>query len=181
MLTKTTSLPALENALFKFNFKKNKFIYEIARLEYKIWLALSKLETVTALIKEEEENIESLRNAIAAAGNGKVAEKLISWQTKAEFKLFKLNLRKNKINITKLIQNQSKLGQTREALIVIQKDITDVEKQILIAKVPVVVNTVANNESGRILFETWNKFLQQKDPVMTTIDQYVRGYLKIAS
>jgi len=61
-------LTAIENALMKLTFKQKNFIYTIARLEYRIWKALTKLEIVNKLIIEERENITSLNAAIAAAG-----------------------------------------------------------------------------------------------------------------
>ena len=131
MIANITSLPALETALFRLQFKKKKFIYDIARLEYRIWAALTKLETVNKLIAEEEENIASLTAAIAAAGKGKVKEKLKTWLVKVEYKLFKLQIRKNKAGADKIIINQSKLKQTKEALISLENTIGQIESQVI--------------------------------------------------
>ena len=120
--------PLLETIIFKLTFRQKKYIYEIARLEYKIWLALSKLAIVDNLIEEERNTINSIKAAIKAAGEGRIAEKLSSWLVKAEYKLFKLQLRKNKIDIARLLVNQSKLGQIRAALIIVEQQIEKITR-----------------------------------------------------
>ena len=129
-----TSLPLLETALFKLNFKKKKFIYEIARLEYRTWLALTKLSHVEELIKQEGEYLASLQAALKVVGEGKLAAQLNVYIIKTEYKLFKLQIRKNKIDIAKLLCNQSKLGQLKQALLVLETDIEDVEEKISLLK-----------------------------------------------
>jgi len=129
MLNQLPSLAAIETVLMKLNMKQKQLIYQIARLEYRIYKSLLKLNDVNELIMEEEQNIKSLNDAIQAAGKGKVAEKLMVWKVKAEYKLFKLNLRKNKIDITKLIINQSKLEQAKQALITLEADIAKIKIQ----------------------------------------------------
>jgi len=124
-----TSIPAIETVLIRLSIKLKQLIYQIARLDYRIFKRLSMLEKVDNLIAEEVQNIKSLDAAIKAAGKGKVAEKLIAWKVKAEYKLFKLNIRKNKIDLVKIIINQSKLQQHQEALISIENDIKTWEGQ----------------------------------------------------
>ena len=114
------SAHSLETIIFKLTFKQKKFVYDIARLEYKIWQAITKLEIVNTLIEEEEKTMASLTAAINAAGEGPVSQKISLWKLKSEIKLFKLQLRKNKIDITRLIANQSKLEQTKQVNIVKQ-------------------------------------------------------------
>ena len=115
--------------LIKLIHKQKLFLYQIARLDYKIWVALLKLESVNKLISTSEANIYSLNNSLAVAGNGEVYNKLKVWKTKEEYNLFKLQLRKNKIDVCKLVINQSKLRQTKEALLIIDKLIADLQKQ----------------------------------------------------
>ncbi len=177
MLHKTTS-SSIENVLMKLTFKKKNFIYTIARLEYRIWNALTMLETVNNLIAEEEENITSINAALAASGKGKVTDKLTVWKIKAEYKLFKLHLRKNKIDVVKILINQSKLEQAKQALIVLEKDIADVEKQKL--KVPVNVEVIKSALAFEKLTVHDNIGFQNKI-LLESIDKYVRNYLKMAS
>jgi len=172
---------SIENVLMKLTFKQKNFIYTIARLEYRIWNALTKLEIVNNLIAEEEENIISINAALAASGKGKVTDKLMAWKIKAEYKLFKLNLRKTKIDVVKIVINQSKLEQTKQALIALEKDIKGLEKQQLKLKVPINVEVVKgvfsieNFKTGEYKIKNPNKI------ILESIDKYVRDYLKMAS
>jgi len=118
-----------EILLQRFLCKQKLFLYQIARLDYKIWVALLKLESVNKLISTSEANIYSLNNSLAVAGKGEVYNKLSVWKTKEEYKLFKLQFKKNKIDVCKLIINQSKLRQTKEALLIIDILIADLQKQ----------------------------------------------------
>ncbi len=169
----------IENALMKLTFKQKNFIYTIARLEYRIWKALTKLEIVNTLIAEEQDNINSLNAAIPAAGKGKVADKLMIWKTKAEYKLFKLNLRKNKIDVTKIIINQSKLEQTRQALIALEKDIANIEVQK-----PRFAETIKENKPElryTSVFNSWERLSDEENPVHQSIKAYLKEYFKMAS
>ncbi len=173
-------LSPIENTLMKLTFKQKDFIYTIARLEYRIWKALTKLEIVNTSITEAEGNIASLNAAIAAAGKGKVADKLMAWKTKAEYKLFKLNLRKNKIDVVKLVINQSKLEETKQALITLEADIEKIEmrkESIITVKEK---KTVLNKE---IIFESWNSNRQTKEenPLNQSIKAFLKANLKMAS
>jgi len=119
-----TSIAAIETVLMRLSIRQKQFIYQIARLDYGIFKKLAMLEIVNSLIIEEEQNIKSLNAAIIAAGKGKISEKLTVWKVKAEYKLFKLNLRKSKIDPIKLILNQSKLEQLKKALTCLEIDIS---------------------------------------------------------
>ena len=175
-----TQLNIIENALIKFTFRQKNFIYTIARLEYRIWKGLTKLEIVNTLIAEEQDNIASLNAAISAAGKGKVSDKLMIWKTKAEYKLFKLNLRKNKIDVTKIIINQSKLEQTKQALIALEKDIAKIELQK-----PHFVAIVKDNKpalpSYPVVFNSWERLSDEENPVHQSIKAYLKKYFKMAS
>lgn len=172
-------LPSIENALMKLTFKQKDFIYTIARLEYRIWKALTKLEIVNSLIHEEQDNIASLNAAIAAAGKGKVADKLLAWKTKAEYKLFKLNLRKNKIDVTKIIINQSKLEQSKQALIVLEKDIVKIEVQKPHFVEIIKGTKLALASSG--IFNSWERLNDEVNPVHLSIKAYLKEHFKMAS
>ena len=91
----------MDFVLEKLIHKQKLFTYQIAKLEYKIYVGLIKLEQVNLLINNTETNIISLNAAILAAGEGEVANKLIVWKTKEEYRLFKYHLRKNKIDVIK--------------------------------------------------------------------------------
>ncbi len=181
MLNQLPSLAAAETVLMKLNMKQKQFIYRIAMLEYRIYKSLVKLNEVTLLIMEEEQNIISLNDAIQAAGKGKVADKLTVWKTKAEYKLFKLNLRKNKIDITKLIINQSKLEQTKQALISLEADLN----KIIIQKqnFSTVLNENKTAKSKDINFESWEKLRQMNEvnPINQSIKTYLKENFKMAS
>ncbi len=172
-------LSAIENALIKLTFKQKNFIYTIATLEYRIWKALTKLEIVNTLIADEQGNISSLNAAIAAAGKGKVADKLIIWKTKAEYKLFKLNLRKNKIDVPKIIINQSKLEQTKHALIGLEKDITKIELQKPLFPEIIIDNKPALPYPG--VFNSWKRLNDEENPVHQSIKAYLKEHFKMAS
>ncbi len=171
---------AIENALMKLTLKQKNFIYRIARLEYRIYKSLIKLNEVNVLIDEEEKNIISWNAAIKAVGEGKVAEKLITWKIKAEYKLFKLKLRKNKIDIIKLILNQSKLEQLKQALIAIETDIEKIKMQKQGFAV-IEINKIEPHKDS--IFESWERFRQIKDenPVNQSIKAFLKEHLKMAS
>jgi len=172
-------IPLIENAIMKLTFKQKNFIYTVARLEYRIWKALTKLEIVNSLINEEQDNIASLIAAIAAAGKGKVADKLLVWKSKAEYKLFKLNLRKNKIDITKIIINQSKLEQTKQALIVLEKDIAKIELQKPHFEEIIKDNKPTLTSTG--IFNSWESLNDEVNPVHLSIKAYLKEHFKMAS
>ena len=121
----------IDFALEKLIHKQKLFTYQIAKLEYKIYVGLIKLEKVNLLINTTETNIISLNAAILAAGEGEVAKKLLAWKTKEEYRLFKYNLRKNKIDVTKLVINQSKLKQCKKALEVVEKTILTLSNHVI--------------------------------------------------
>ncbi len=170
---------SIENTLMKLTFKQKNFIYTIARLEYRIWNALTKLEIVNKLIKEEQSNIISLNAAITAAGKGKVADKLIVWKTKAEYKLFKLNLRKNKIDVVKIIINQSKLAQTKQGLKAIEADILEFKKQQF--KSNSIIETTITDNASNTLFNDWQKHQHQNASIKASLSKYFNEALKMAS
>jgi len=172
-------LTAIENALMKLTFKKKNFIYTIARLEYRIWKALTKFEIVNDLIVEELDNITSLNAAIAAAGKGKVADNLIAWKIKAEYKLFKLNLRKNKIDVVKLVINQSKLEQIKQALIALEANIEKIEIQK-----PNFVEIIQSSKPAlpySKVFNSWERLNVEENPVHHSIKAYLKERFKMAS
>ncbi len=171
---------AIENTLMKLTFKQKNFIYTIARLEYRIWKALTKLEIVNTLIEEEQDNINSLNAAIKAAGNGKVADKLMIWKTKAEYRLFKLNLRKNKIDVIKIIINESKLEQTKRALIALEKDIANIEVQKPRFAEVVKIDKPAL-PSYPVVFKSWERLSDEENPVHQSIKAYLKEYFEMAS
>jgi len=180
MLQKNTSA-SIETVLMKLTFKQKNFIYTIARLEYRIWNALTKLEIVNNLIAEEQDNITSINAALTASRKGKVTDKLMAWKIKAEYKLFKLNLRKTKIDVVKIVINQSKLEQTKQSLIALEKDIAEVEKKQLKLNVPINVEIIKNVFSIENLKASDYKVVNQNKLILESIDKYVRDYLKMAS
>ena len=163
---------ATETILMKLTIKQKQLIYQIARLDYRIFKSLAMLETVNVLVNEEEQNIKSLDAAIIAAGEGKVSEKFTIWKVKAEYKLFKLRLRRNKIDPTKIIINQSKLVQHQQALVALEKDIANIktQKQVL---TPVIEEKEVNNDS---MLTFWLKSQQLQE--QNLINQSIRGFLK---
>jgi len=181
MLNQLPSLAAIETVLMKLNMKQKQLIYQIARLEYRIYKSLLKLNDVNELIMEEEQNIKSLNDAIQAAGKGKVAEKLMVWKVKAEYKLFKLNLRKNKIDITKLIINQSKLEQAKQALITLEADLAEiiVQKQNFSKKIKEIKTVISKG----INYEYWERLKQrnEENPINQSIKTYLKENFKMAS
>ncbi len=180
MLYKLTSIPVIETVVMRLVMKQKQLIYQIARLDYRIFKSLAMLEKVDALIAEEEQNIKSLDVAIKATGEGKVAGKLIAWKVKTEYKLFKLNIRKNKIDPIKIIINQSKLQQHRQALESVEKDILDLEAQI--QRLSPQVNE-DKKEVGENMFAFWEKArqLKEQDPVHQPIKAYLNRVFQIAS
>jgi len=181
MNTQLTSIAAIETVLNRLTIKQKQFIYQIARLEYRIYKSLLKWNEVNSLISEEEQNLKSLNAAIQAAGKGKVAEKLLTWKTKAEYKLFNLNLRKNKIDITKVVINQSKLEQTKLALITLGKDIAEIEKQKEHFSDKIIENKISIPNNS--IFESWEKFRQtnEENPINKSINAFLKENLLMAS
>jgi len=182
MLNKLPTISAIETVLMKLTIKQKQFIYQIARLEYSIYKRLSKWKEIEILISTEEKNIKSLNSAINAAGEGSVAEKLLVWKAKAEHKLFKLNLRKNKIDIPKLILNQSKLEQLKQALISIEADI----KQIISQKetlYPVIKIGSVSETNNKDLFASWKmqKDIEKENLLTKSIAAFLKENLKMAS
>ncbi len=175
-----TSIPAIETVLMRLTIKQKQLIYQIARLDYRIFKSLAMLEKVDALIAKEGQNIKSLNAAIKAAGEGRVAGKLILWKVKAEYKLFKLNIRKNKIDPVKIIINQSKLQQHRRALESVEKDIIAFETQI--QKLSPQVNE-NKKETGENIFSFREKARQLKEhePVNQSIKAYMNRVYRTAS
>jgi len=180
MLNQLTSISVIETILMGLTIKQKQLIYQIARLDYRIFKGLAMLEKVNALIADEEQNIKSLEAAIKAAGEGKVAEKLIVWKVKADYKLFKLNIRKNKIDPIKIIINQSKLQQHHHALESVEKDIIALEAQI--QKLSPQVNE-DKIETGLNMFTFWEKArqLKEQEPVNQSIKAYLNQVYQIAS
>ncbi len=180
MINSLTSIAAIETVLMRLTIKQKQFIYQIARLEYRIYKNLLKWNEVNAIIAEEEQNIKSLNAAIRAAGKGKVAEKLVIWKTKAENKLFKLNLRKNKIDIAKVVINQSKLEQIKHALIALEKDISEIEEQKQRFSVEITENK--NEMPNNSIFESWEKIRQtnEENPVNKSIKAFLKESLLMA-
>lgn len=176
-----TSIAAIETVLMRLTIKQKQFVYYIARLEFRIYKSLLKWEEVNGLIVEEELNIISLNAAIQVAGKGKVAEKLLTWKTKSEYKLFKLNFRKNKIHITKVIINQSKLDQIRQALIDLEMDIREIELQKQRFSFVTVIDKIEIPKNSA--FESWEKFKQtnEENPVNKSIRTFLKENLLMAS
>ena len=174
MIHSIHSIAAFETVLLKLFLKQKQFIYQIARLEYRIYKKLAMLEIVNALIVEEEQNIKSLDTATLAAGEGKVSEKLTVWKVKAEYKLFKLNIRKSKIDVVKLIINQSRLEQLKQALTSLEKDILNIESQKQ-SVLPLSNDSENELEIGN-MFAFWKKSQQLKE--QNPINQSVKTYLK---
>ncbi len=181
MLHKLTSAAALETVLMRLTMKQKQFIYQIARLEYRIYAALMKLKTVNALIEEEKENIASLNAAIAASGKGKVADKLIIWKTKAVYKLFKYNLRKNKIDLTKLILNQSKIEQLKQALSTLEMDLQEIKNQEQNFNNVAEENKIVPAIESVFNFYEKLKLEQEENPINKSIKAYLKENLKMAS
>ncbi len=173
-------LAAIETALMRLTLKQKNFIYRIARLEYRIYKSLTKLNEVNVLIEEEKQNIKSWDTAIKATRKGNVTEKLTIWKVKAEYKLFKLNLRKNKIDIVKLILNQSKLEQLKQALIALEADIEKIKVQKQGFAIVEINKNELYNES---IFESWGKLKQIKEdnPVNQSIKAFLKENFKMAS
>ncbi len=177
MLNSLTSIAAVENVLMKLTLKQKQFIYQIARLEYKIFKSLLKLEELEILIAEEEKNLKSINAAVEAAGEGKIKDKLSVWKTKAEYKLFRLNLRKSKIDVVKLVLNQSKLEQLKQALSALNNDIEMVvgrKKNFeMVAKKEITTSNSFNN---------WNKIkeMEDKNPVNQSIKIFLKQHFQMA-
>ena len=127
----TGAIKNIDFVLEKLIHKQKLFIYQIAKLEYKIYVGLIKLEQVDLLINATETNIISLNAAILAAGEGEVAKKLLAWITKEGYRLFKYKLRKNKIDVIKLVINQSKLEEVKQALITVNQAIDALQSPAL--------------------------------------------------
>ncbi len=181
MINSLTSIAAVENVIMKLTMKQKLFIYQIARLEYRIYKSLSKLNEVNLLIAEEEQNLISINAAIIAAGEGKVVDKLIVWKTKAEHKLFKLNLRKKKIDVVKLVINQSKLEQTKIALTALEMSLAWVEKQSL--NLTPVIEENKQQLNSESIFTSWQKSKQseEENPINQSIKAFIKENFKMAS
>ncbi len=179
MLNQSTFTAVSETVLMRLTIKQKKFIYQIARLDYRISKSLALPEVVNLKISEEEQNIKSLNAAIIAAGKGKVVEKLITWKTKAEYKLFKLMLRKNKIDIVKLIVNQSKLNQLKQALTVLEADIENFKKQLYTPSIK--ESKVELKEEN--IFNFYERAINVKEnkPFNLSVKAYLNEVFKIAS
>jgi len=180
MVDSLTSIAAIENVLFKFIIRHKQLIYQIARLEYRIYKNLIRLDDVNALILDEEKNLKSLNDAITAAGKGKVEERLSIWRIKAEYKLFKLNLRKNKIDIVKLVLNQSQLEQLKQSLIALETDIKEIE-----AQKRKIIQATTKNAGGlkrSAIFNPWDvKQTEEKNFINQSINNYLKEFMQMAS
>ncbi len=181
MLHKLTSAATFETALMRLTMKQKQFIYQISRLEYRIYAALMKLENVNALVKEEKKHITSLNAAIAASGKGKVTDKLIAWKTKAEYKLFKFNLRKNKIDIVKLALNQSKLEQLKQALNALEIDLQEIKNQEQNFNKVVKENKIEPAIESAFNFYEKIKLEQEENSINKSIKAYLKENMKMAS
>ncbi len=129
MLPKLTDKADFQIVLTKLIYKQKQYLYQIAKLEYRIFISLFKLNEVNEKIIKEEANMLSIKNALIVVGEGEVREKLKTWEIKAEYKLFRLHLRKSKINIAKIVLNQSKLLEISKALKVVENTINEIENQ----------------------------------------------------
>jgi len=178
MINSLTSVTTIETVLMKLTLKQKLFIYQIARLDYRIFKSLLKLEEVEILITEEEKNLRSVNAAIEAAGEGKIKDKLLVWKTKTEYKLFKLNLRKNKIDVVKLVLNQSKLEQLKQALSALNDDIAKIKGQ---KKNLTMDNNKEITPSNALI--NWNKMKEMDDqnPVNQSIKIVLQQHFKMAS
>ncbi len=175
------SIASIETVLMKLTIKQKQLIYQIARLDYGIFKKMARLKVVNVLIEEEEENIKSLDAAVKAAGKGKVSDKLSIWKVKAEYKLFKLNLRKNKIDVIKLILNQSKLEQTKHALVSLELDIEHIKAQKQ-KHLPVILKNKDFIEIEN-LFPLWEstQAIKEKNTINQSINVYLKQKLQMAS
>ena len=183
MIHSPASIAAFENVLTKLIIRQKLFIYQIARLEYRIMRKLESLALVNTLIKDEEDNIKSLDAAIKAAGQGKVAQKLSVWKVKAVHKLFKLHLRKSKIDVAKLIFNQSKLEQLKQALASLEKDIASLKAQKP-AFAPVAIlekKETETNKEGMLTFWLRSQQLMAQDPVNKSVREFLENTFRKAS
>jgi len=178
MINSLTSVTTIETVLMKLTLKQKLFIYQIARLDYRIFKSLLKLEEVEILITEEEKNLRSVNAAIEAVGEGKIKDKLLVWKTKTEYKLFKLNLRKNKIDVVKLVLNQSKLEQLKQALSALNDDIAKIKGQ---KKNLTMDNNKEITPSNALI--NWNKMKEMDDqnPVNQSIKIVLQQHFKMAS
>jgi len=179
MINSLTSVTTIETVLMKLTLKQKLFIYQIARLDYRIFKSLLKLEEVEILITEEEKNLRSVNAAIEAAGEGKIKDKLLVWKTKTEYKLFKLNLRKNKIDVVKLVLNQSKLEQLKQALSALNTDMIKIEGQM--KNLIIMDNNKEITPSNALI--NWNKMKEMDDqnPVNQSIKIVLQQHFKMAS
>jgi len=182
MIHSLNSIPAIETVLIRLSIRQKQFIYQITRLDYRIFKKLAMLEIVKNLILEEEQNIKSLNAAIIAARKGKISEKLTFWKVKAEYKLFKLNLRKSKIDPVKLILDQSKLEQLKQALASLEIDISYViaQKQNFSPAIEENHKDETLNENIFTFFEK-TKQIMDNDPVKQSIKIHLKNALKMAS
>ena len=173
---------ATETAKMKLILKQKKFQYEIVRLEYKIFLAVTKLDNVNFSISESEETIVSLNASISVSGKGKVMEKLVRWKTKEEYKLFKLHLRKAKIDVCKIVINQSKLSQTKEALLVVEKSIETLNPtEEKTKELTTSISYTSITPLDHLFFHPQDFIKNKNNPLSKSIDEYLRKALKMAS
>ncbi len=181
MINQLNSIAAFETVLMRLSIRHKQFIYQIARLDYRIFKKLVMLETVNNLILNEEQNVKSLNAAIIAAGKGKISDKLTIWKVKAEYKLFKLHIRKSKIDVVKLIINQSKLEQLKQALASLEEDILSIESQK--QSILPLVNEAENEIKVENMFTFWEKarHLKEQNPVNKSIKTYLKEVYPMAS
>ena len=173
--------PAIENALIKLTFRQKQLIYQIARLDFRVYTTLARLDKLNGLIDEENKSISSLNSAIQAAGKGKVADKLNIWKEKAEYKLFRLNLRKSKIDLVKLLIDQSKLEQLKQALISLGRTLEEIKKQNQVAEKPIAFVPLRPGANGLYEFYIKEKGLTHDNPLQQSIRDYLKNHLKMAS
>ena len=181
MKNQQTSANNFGDALLKLSFRQKQLICQAARLEFRIFVTITRLNALNEKIAEEEKNILSLTNAIHAAGESKVAEKLRTWKVKAEYKLFRLNLRKSKIDIIKLAINQSKLEQARQALIALEKDLEKINTQQQAMEKPMQSQPALPPVVGLFEFYMKEKKTQYEKPIHQSVRSYIEDYLKMAS
>ncbi len=107
-------------------------------------LKLEKIEAAIGLIKKNKNDLSTAINAIE---DGELKDQLKILKVKAEYKLFLLEIRKNKVNITKIIINQSKLNELDAILLILKTHIREVELQLINIETPLPVKEHENDIS----------------------------------
>jgi len=129
------------------NKKLNAKKYQKSRLLFRTERTILKLEKIVAAISLIKKKNVDLSNAINAIDDGELKDQLKIQKIKAEYKLFLLQVRKNKVNVTKIILNQSKLNELEVIVLNLITTITNIESQLFDKEHDLQLKTVENDNS----------------------------------